>query len=279
MATIKSLKESVGILKRNPVVFAAGLLYAVVVLPQTALSTFQVRYIPTLLQMITFFITPFIVAGILGMVYEGRVRQTGLGTFTKIGKKKYVHILAGNLVIFLITFLFTFAMLILGFIVGLSVLAAAASGEASVFGGVGIVAILVFLGGFLVFLVVMFFLQFFGPAIVADNVGAVEGFQRSVGLVKRNLVSALGFSVLNFVINIALALPALVLVLLPVLTGADAGGAGLASDLQTSSYAETSMLTNVAIIVYSFVLAIVMTPFRAAFAVSFYDNHRPSHWN
>jgi hypothetical protein len=279
MATIQSLMESVDVLKRNPVVFGAGLLYAVVVLPQSALSALRIPILPTLMQMVTFFVTPFIIAGILGMVYEGRVRQTGLGTFTKIGKKKYVSILTGNIVNFFVTAVFTIVMLIIGFLlVGLS-FAAAASGETSVLGGVGIFSLLVLFAGFLVFLVVMFFLQFFGPAVVADNVGIVEGFKRSVGLVKGNLVSALGFSVLKLVITLAVLLPAFALILLPALTGAGTGAPGASSDFQSASYAGTSLLSRLGTVVYSFVVAVVMTPFRAAFSVAFYDNHRPAHWN
>ena len=278
MATIQSLTESVETLQRNPVVFAAGLLYAVVVLPQSALSALGIPIVPTVLQMFTFFITPFIIAGLLGMVYEGRVRQTGLGTFAKIGKKKYVSLLVGNLVIFFITAGFGLVMVFLAFLlVGLS-FAAAAGGDASILGGVGIVSILIFLAGFLVFLAVMFFLQFFGPAVVADNVGIVEGFNRSVGVVKRNIVPTLGFGLLNFLISIALALPALALTVLPVLMGGGMSAAGASSDLQSAGYAGSSLLTQLGIIVYSFGIAVVMTPFRAAFSVSFYDNHRPSAW-
>ena len=277
MATIQSLTEAVGVLKRNPVVFVAGLIYAVVLLPQSALSALNIPLVPTLLQILTFFITPFIVAGILGMTYEGRVRETSLDTFTKIGKKKYVSLLAGNLVIFVITVVFILLMVLLSFLV-VGIGFAAASAESALAGGVGIVSIAVFLAAILVFLLVMFFLQFWGPAIVADNVGVGPGFQRSVGLVKRNLLPTLGFGVLNLVINLALALPALALSLLPLLTGAGAETVGAAGDVQSATQLGSSLLAQVGLIAYSFVIAVVMTPFRLAFAVSFYDNHRPSAW-
>ncbi len=277
MATIQSLTEAVGVLKRNPVVFVAGLIYAVVLLPQSALSALNIPLVPTLLQILTFFITPFIVAGILGMTYEGRVRQTSLDTFTKIGKKKYVSLLAGNLVIFVITVVFILLMILLAFIVA-GIGFAAASAESALAGGVGIVSIAVFLAAILVFLLVMFFLQFWAPAIVADNVGIGPGFQRSAGLVKRNLLPTLGFGVLNLVINLALALPALALALLPFLTGVGTGAVGATGDLQSATQLGSSLLAQVGLIAYSFVIAVVMTPFRLAFAVSFYDNHRPSAW-
>jgi hypothetical protein len=265
------------VLKRNPVVLVGGLIYAVVILPQSALSALGIPIIPSLLQIVTFFITPFIVAGILGMTYEGRVRETSLDTFKKIGKKKYVSLLAGNLVIFAITFVFILLMLLLAFfVVGIGF--AAASAESALAGGVGILSIAVFLVAILVFLLVMFFLQFWGPAIVADNVGVGAGFKRSAGVVKRNILSTLGFGVLNLVINLALALPALTLALLPVLTGAGTEAIGATGDVQSASQLGSSLLTQVGLIVYSFVIAIVMTPFRLAFAVSFYDNHRPSAW-
>lgn len=277
MATIQSLTESIGVLKRNPVVFAAGLIYAVVILPQSALSALNIPVVPTLLQIVTFFITPFIIAGIIGMTYEGRVRQTSLDTFKNIGKKKYVSLLAGNLLIFAITVVFLVIMFVVGiFVIGIG---AAAFGEgSSMLGGLGILSLLIFGGGVLVFLLVMFFLQFWAPAIVADNVGVGAGFSRSAGLVKRNFLSALGFSVLNLVITLALSLPAFVFLLIPLLTGAGTEAAGVSGDLQSASQFGGSLLAKVGVIVYSFVLAIVMTPFRLSFAVSFYDNHRPSSW-
>lgn len=288
MATIRSLTESFGVLKRNPIVFAAGLLYAVILLPQTALSLMGVPIVPRFVQAVTFFITPFVFAGLLGMVYEGRVRDTGFGTFTTIGKKKYVSVLAGNLIQTAITLIFivvTFFVML--FFVGIGISAAQGAGE-SVLGSIGVASIALFGGLVFVFLLVMFLLQFYAPAIVADNVGALEGYKRSVGLVKRNFLETLGFGLLNLLISALLLLPAVALVVLTVFGAGALGGAGAgvagAGTSEISSTAGSSAGTGLSLAViggflaYSFLTTTVMTPFRTAFSVSFYDNHRPSEW-
>ncbi|MDS0258643.1 hypothetical protein NDI56_04355 [Haloarcula sp. S1CR25-12] len=284
MATIRSLTESFGVLKRNPVVFAVGLLYAVIVLPQTAMSLMGIPLVPRLFQIVTFFITPFVLAGLLGMTYEGRVRATGFGTFTKIGKKKYVSVLAGNLINFVITAVFGFVtFIVVVFTIGLTFSAAQSE---SVLSSIGIVFVAVLAGLGLVYLLVMFFLQFYAPAIVTDNVGVIEGYRRSVGLVKRNIVQTLGFGVLNLLLGLLLLLPAIALVVVTIF-GAGALGAGAtagagstgASGISGSTGGTGLSLVLIAgIIGYSFITTVLMTPFRAAFSVSFYDNHRPAQW-
>jgi len=285
MATIKSLSESFGVLKRNLVVFAVGLLYAVIILPQTAASLFGIPIIPRVLQFLTFFITPFILAGLLGMTYEGRVRDTSFGTFTKIGKAKYVSLLAGNLIQLLINVVFAVVGFVaLLFTVGLGVSAAQGGSDvgSSVLSGIGVVAIALFGGLVLVYLLVMFFLQFFAPAIVADNVGVVDGYKRSMGVVKRNIVQTLGFGVLNLLVSILLLLPAIGVVLLTFVgtSGLESAGiSGADSAAQTAGSGDLPILALVGVLGYSFITTTLVTPFRAAFSVSFYDNHRPSDWD
>lgn len=282
MATIQSLIESFGVLKRNPVVFGVGLLYAVIVLPQSVLSLMGIPLVPRLLQILTFFITPFVVAGLLGMVYEGRVRTTGFGTFTKVGKAKYVSLLVGNLIQFVIQVAFiaaAFVMVI--FTIGLSF---SAAGSRSALRGIGIVAVALFGGLFLVYLLVMFFLQFFAPAIVADNVGVIEGYSRSIGVVKRNIVQALGFGVLNLLFNLLLVLPAIALVVITFFGAAGLEAAGVPA-IEGMAASESAGGTGLGLVLmagiggYSLITTTLMMPFRAAFSVSFYDNHRPEAWN
>jgi hypothetical protein len=181
MATIQSLTETFGTLKRNPILFAVGLLYAVVLLPQNALQTLGIPLVPRLIQIVTFFITPFIIAGLIGMGYEGRVRGTDFGTFKKVAKDRYVPMLLANLAIFALTVVFGIALFaVLIFTVGLGI---AAGGAENALASVGVVALALVGLVVLVFFVVMFFFQFFGPAIVADRVGAMEGLKRSAGVV------------------------------------------------------------------------------------------------
>ncbi|MBX0285383.1 DUF7544 domain-containing protein [Haloarcula salinisoli] len=296
MATIQSLTESFGVLKRNPVVFGVGLLYAVILLPQTALSLMNIPLVPQALQAVTFFITPFVLAGLLGMVYEGRVRSTGIGTFVDIGKSKYLSLLGANLIQVALAIIFGiisfFVLLLVVFVLGIGVATASPESGLAAFGITFAVAVV---GLVLVFLLVQFFLQFFAPAIVVDNVGVMGGYRRSVGLVKRNIVQTLGFSLVNLLLALLLISPGILLVVAAFLglgpfagagpAGPGAAGAGTAGASGISSTtgpgAETGFGVAVkgGIVAYSFLTTVIMTPFRTAFAVSFYDNHRPSHWD
>ena len=230
------------------------------------------------------------------MVYEGRVRSTGLGTFVEIGKSKYVSLLAANLVqvaiaiVFgIVSFIVLFAFI---FVFGVGFAAASPEAGLAAFG-------LTFVAGvgalLLVFLLVQFFLQFYAPAIVVDNVGFVGGYRRSVGVVKRNIVQTLGFGPVNLLLSLLLVSPGILLAVAAFLglgpfggasaAGPGAAGAGTAGASGLSSTTGTTaesgywpMVTG-AVIAYSFLTTSVMTPFRTAFSVSFYDNHRPSHWD
>jgi len=280
MATIRSLVESVGVLKRNPVLFAVGALYAVILLPQTALSTFGVPILPNIVQLVTFFITPFVVAGLVGMAYEGRVRDTSFETFKKVGKDRYVSVLLGNLLKFGLWVVFAIVSFLVAvvfvFAVGFGSAAASDGGQGvgALLGGVGILGIAVFGLIFLVFLGVQFLIQFYAVSIVVDNVGVIDGFRNSIRVVVGNIVQALGFGVLNLVIGIAIALPTILLFLLPLLQGQLGMQPGVGGPLAGGSAATSmTLLSRLAVVVYSFLVSMVVTPFRLAFSVSFYDNH------
>jgi hypothetical protein len=282
MATIRSLVESVGVLKRNPVLFAVGALYAVILLPQTALSTFGIPILPNIVQLVTFFITPLVVAGLVGMAYEGRVRDTSFETFKKVGRDRYVSVLLGNLlqfgiwvgfaiVSFLVAIVFVFAV---GF--GSAAATDGGQGVGALLGGVGILGVAVFGLIFLAFLGVQFLIQFYAVSIVVDNVGVVDGFRNSVQVVVGNIVQALGFGVINLVIGTAIALPTILLFLLPLLQGQLGMQLGVGRALSGGSGTGMTLLSRLAVVVYSFLVSIVVTPFQQAFSVSFYDNHTES---
>lgn len=278
MATIQSFAETLGVLKRNPLLFAVGALYAVIVLPQTALSTFGIPLVPWLFQAVTFFITPFVIAGLLAMAYEGRVRDTSFETFKEIGKDRYVPVLLGNLIEFVFSFVYGFVAAIVAlFVVGFGAMAMTGGGTGgtsdAMLGGLGIVSIALIAALVLVFLLVMFFIQFYATAIVVDDVGVVDGFRNSVSVVVNNIVEALGFGVINLVIALLVALPALGIFLVPLLGGGLGSASGMGATPTQSGDLGATLLAQGGIVVYSFVATLVLTPFRSAFSVSFYDNH------
>jgi hypothetical protein len=201
MAAIQALRESLSALGRNPVLFLVGLLYGVVLLPQQATQFAGVPAVPTLLQILTFFVTPFVVAGLLGMADEALDGETSFSTLTRVGKARYVPLLVGNLIEFALTLAFGILAAIVGAVLAVVVLGS--GGNA----GVGVVAALVVGAVVLLFFLVYFFIQFFPVAIVVGEADAVDGFTESYRLVRNNVVSTLGYSVISFVVGIVTTLP------------------------------------------------------------------------
>jgi hypothetical protein len=278
MATIQSFVESLGVLKRNPLLFAVGALYAVIVLPQTALSTFGIPLVPWLFQIVTFFVTPFVIAGLLAMAYEGRVRDTSFETFKEIGKDRYVPVLLGNLLEFAFTFVYLIVAVIAAFfVIGFGAMAATGGSTGgtsdAMLGGIGIASVVVVGGLLLLFLLVTFFIQFYATAIVVDDVGVIDGFRNSVSVVLGNIFEALGYGVINLVIGLLVALPAFAIFLVPLLSGGLGSTSGMAATPAQSPGLGMTLVTQGGIVVYSFLTTLILTPFRSAFSVSFYDNH------
>lgn len=282
MAAIRSLQRAVGVLADNPVLFVGGLVYAAVVAPQSVLSLLGIPVVPGLLQIVTFFITPFVVAGIIGMAAEELRGSATLDTFTDVGKDRYLPLLLGNLVEFGITVaigVFAFVvLLVVVLVVGIGAMGAA-SGGSGAFGALGAVGLLV--GGLgvlfvvLVAAVVFFFIQFYPIAIVADGTDAVEGFRGSVRVVRANLVSTLGFSAINLVVGLLTSLPLVALFLLRGMNAPTTGpgaapdpgmggafGGGIASFLSTPE--------TIALAAVSLLFTVVLVPFRQTYATAFY---------
>ena len=267
MAALSSLIESFGVLRRNPKLFAVGLLVAIIVLPQTAVSMISgLLAIP--IQAVTFFIMPLVLGGLLGMSYEGRVRPTDFGTFKQIGKDRYVSILAGRLLHWVIGVTFSVASAAVAFFMVGFTIASATSGAESIVQSLGVITLVVFAVIFVLFLLVMLFLDLFPAAIVADNVGAVEGFKRSFSLITGNFIPALGYGFVNLLVNFLTAVPILYLVFFVFLGVGEAalGGQG------------TTLLGIGGVLGYFVVATTVLMPFRGAYMMCFYHNHRPSHF-
>lgn len=281
MGAISSLQNAVGTLFDTPLLFAAGALYAVIVLPQSAASYFGVPLVPTLLQLVTFFITPFLIAGIIAMSYQSMKQgNTSFETFKSKGKDKYVSILAANFLQAIILLGYGFVAFIILLIVGVFVVGisagAASGGLDAALGGAALIVLALVAVFALIYLLIVFFIQFFQPAIVVDDVGAIEGFKRSIGVAKSNAVSALGFLVINVIVGILLALPILLLTVAPFLLGS--GGAAPTTGPATSPTAggsgfELGLAASLGATLMTFVITTISVPFRLTYATDFYEAH------
>lgn len=220
MAAIAALRSTLSALGRNPVLFLVGLLYGVITLPQSALQLAGVSVAPTLLQILTFFVTPFVVAGLLGMASESldvaggpssdrRTNSgdgsTSLSTLTRVGKERYVPLLVGNIVEFVIVFGFGIVAALVAVVAAIGLFGA--GGGAAGGGGAMIAVAAVVLLVVLAFLLLNFFIQFYSVAIVVGRTGALDGFRESYRLVRDNLLSALGYSLINLAVSLVTAIP------------------------------------------------------------------------
>ncbi|WP_049936263.1 DUF7847 domain-containing protein [Haloplanus natans] len=199
MSAVQSLRTAVDALSRNPVLFLGGLVYALVVLPQRALQLASVPLAPAALQLLTFLMTPFVVAGVVGLAREALDGDASFGTLTETGTARYVDLLLGTLVEFGIQLLFGVAFVVLALLV-------VAAGGGSV-GPVGILGAVLGVLLALAYLVVLFLIQFYPVLVVVDGAGPADAVTGSVGFVRSNVVSTLGYSVITVVLGGLAALP------------------------------------------------------------------------
>ncbi|MFB6107880.1 MAG: hypothetical protein ABEJ82_03440 [Haloplanus sp.] len=289
MPAIESLRTSVGALSRNPVVFLAGLLYAVVVLPQRALQLAQIPFAPTALQVVTFFVTPFVVAGLLGMAADALDGEAALDTLSAVGRDRYVPLLIGTFVRFVIQIAFTVAFVVAALVVVFGTGLGAGAVQGGVGGvGTGALAVAVAVFGVLVlaYVLVFFFVQFFAVAIVVDEADPIEGFKRSVGLVRSNLLSTLGYSVVVLVAGVLSNLPVTGFVLYRLASagalsgggpgaGAGAGAGGFAPGA-TATALSLSTPEVLALSLVSVLATALFLTFQQTYAAAFYRRHTQS---
>ncbi|MFB6103099.1 MAG: hypothetical protein ABEJ73_11105 [Haloplanus sp.] len=201
MSAIQSLRTATDALSRSPVLFLGGLVYALVLLPQRALQLAAVPFAPALLQLVTFFVTPFVLAGVVGMAREALDGDTSFDTLTATGADRYVDLLLGTLIEFGIQLAFGVAFLVLALFAVVSGAASGGAGPVVLLGGA--VAVLFVL----VYLTVLFLVQFYPVVIVVDGAGPVDGVTGSVDFVRDNVVSTLGYSVMTVILGGLASLP------------------------------------------------------------------------
>lgn len=275
MGAISAFSTAVATLKRNRVLLGAAFL---VTLFNFGFTTVTAVFPPSMAGLIslplsglTLLLMPFFVGGMLAIAYEGLDGVARVETFLDGGKANYLRLL-GAMVLFAVLFsVITVAIVIAVGVVAVFVLgmgfAEGGSSLAASGGGLAVVA-LVGLVGLLALLLPMLFLQFYAPAVVVSDLGVVDAFKRSAGLVRRNLVSTLGYT----------AIAALV--------GSVAGLAGLIVTTFTEVYSATGVTGGLfpeigvgalgAVMVVSILVTTVVSAFGVAYQVAFYDNRLDS---
>jgi len=198
MAALGSLRPAVRAVLRNPILIVIVGLFGLVQLPQLAFQPTQpiVAAIVSLgITGVLILVIPFFQGGLLGMADEALNGHTGLGTLVSAGQSNYVRLLLAYLAIFAVNLVFGFIVFIAAILGGIGVYAGDSGTGLLALGALVIVGILIALG----YLLVTFLIQFYAHAIVLSETGLVEGFKRSVGLVRQNIVSVIGYTLILLV--------------------------------------------------------------------------------
>lgn len=203
MKAIPGLVSAGSALWRNPLILA-------VIVPLILLRVFQPTtsslFISLGVWSILLLVTVFFNGGIYGMAHQALDGRASLENFLQEARGNYVRLLLGTLLRGGISIVTT----IIGVIVIMAVVALVVFGLAGLArgstplqvagpGGIAVFFVLLWfvllLGSLVVTMPVLFFIQFFDAAIVVDDTRTFEGFRRSAGLVRRNLLSTLGYSI------------------------------------------------------------------------------------
>ncbi|MFC5366375.1 DUF7544 domain-containing protein [Salinirubrum litoreum] len=284
MAVLSSLRTALGSLVSNPVLFVASFLIGLVTLPQSALSLLGIPLAPTLLQLVTYFITPFLLAGLIGMAIEAQADGTAFGTLTREGKENYVPLLLGTLLRTAIQFAFGIVVFLFGivaFVVGIGGAGAISEGgldPGALLGSLGLVFVAFLLFAVLPYLVVMVLIQFFPVAIVAEDRDVIEAFKRSYGVVRSNVLPTVGYSIVSFGVALIAAAPVTAFTLSRTLSQIQSAGAGgttpTGGGFGGAGAGSLSLFSPVEVVIISamtLVLTTVLLAFQQSYAVAFFQ--------
>lgn len=259
MAVFRALKQTPGAFLRNPVI---ALPMIAIVLLQA--PTFATEFLdPSLaivlslgVSVVFVFLMPFFQGGIIGMADEALDGSTSIGSFLEAGTSNYVSIFGAYLLLLAINVVLGVGAFVVFF---LGIGAAYLGGDAAL-GGSSLIILGVFglLFG-IAFLLFTVFVQFYPQAIVIDGHGAIGGLKRSIGVVRRNFLATVGYSLLAGAIGIGFGLFAAVLSVF-------ASPTSMA--MLTSETPPLSWIVPVGIV--GGILTVVLGTLLAIFAVAFY---------
>lgn len=201
MAVVQALQDAGTALRHNPIVIAVVVVLMLLQLPtqfaQLA-GPIASAVLGLIFTVVMIVVAPFLFSGLLGMADEALDSTTSFDTFVDAGKQYYTSMLGAYLLMFGVMVVVGIIASIISFVLVATI--GMTTGGPS--GSTDPLFIGMFLAGTGVFLLVLFvplfFVQFYGQAIVLDDQTAIDGIKRSIHLVRRNLVSVAGYSLLVF---------------------------------------------------------------------------------
>jgi len=201
MVALRSLRPALSSLARNPLLFLVTVAFALIQplqLAVQAISPFISAILSLVMTGVLLVVLPFYQGGLLALADSSRDGPTawdaGWRTFLEAGKANYLPLLLAYLVVLAIVT--AFGILLVGalFVTGAGLLAGLDT-NAVVLPAVGLAVALVGIA----YLLTMFFIQFYGHAIVLDDADVMESFKRSISLVRSNLLSVAGYTAIALV--------------------------------------------------------------------------------
>ena len=208
MGVSSSIAASIDALKRNPVLFVAafvvGLVNSAALGVQSMAPPERMTFFSTGASFVIQLLALFFVGGAYAMASESLRGKTTLRTLVAAGKANYLSLLGATILVVVVTGVTFVAIAIVGVVGVLGVGMSVGGGSVPAF-------VLVLAGLYLLGFLPLFFLQFYGPAVVVSDLGAVGSLKRSFALVRRNLLSTLGFDAVVVAMGLVGTAPSVVL--------------------------------------------------------------------
>ena len=191
MVTVSAFKDGFTALRANPILLVAGLLVG---------AGSQLQYVDHLIEspllsaggsLVWLIVFPFVLGGFLSTAraaIDGT--DASLNGFVTAAREHYLRLLLATVSFVLLVLGTAIGLGLVGFVLGIGSIALATIHEMAAFIA-GVISLLIWLVSILV---VIMFVQFYDTAIVIENESVTDAFRRSVGLVRSNLKSVTGFS-------------------------------------------------------------------------------------
>ena len=183
MALLRPFRSSLDAVGRNPAIVVVAGLLTLAQLPQfaaRALGPTASTAVSTAFSLLYLVGIPYVNGGLFGMADEALDGRTRLATFHASGTAHYVPMFVATLLVVAANFVVFGGLLLvvgLGFVFAL----AADPGTAALVAVGAVVAIL------LAYVAVYALVQFYGQAIVLEDLGGVDGLRRSISTVRSDL--------------------------------------------------------------------------------------------
>ncbi|RZV06481.1 hypothetical protein [Natrinema hispanicum] len=204
MVLVSAFKDGFAALRTNPILLVAGLLVG---------AGSQLQYVEHLNEspllsvgapLAWLIVFPFVLGG---FIETARAAIEGTNTsatqFVTAARTHYFRLLLGTVLFVLIVLGTAIGLGLIGFVLGIGLIPLAAIHEMAAFAA-GVGSLLVWL---LSVLVVIMFVQFYDAAIVIEDQSVTDSFRRSIALVRSNLKSVTGFSLVWVILLNAFSIP------------------------------------------------------------------------